>query len=123
MRACGRKPLAARVSAKVIADESSEPGRVGTWILALLLVALAVLPLTCFWYYLERKDRNKERTLLTWMDKPILSRNSSGAHGSARVSQNKGPCRVLLFPQRYILSCVAETRLLSVVAGVMGTGG
>lgn len=54
-------------------DEASDPGRIGTWTVALVLVALTVLGGVGLCCCLERLDPGKERKLLAWLDKKPIS--------------------------------------------------
>lgn len=84
----------------VSGDDDGGPGRVGTWILAVLLVAPVALAVACFcWrYHSERVDRHKARilldrhnarVLLARLDKPTPKRNGVSPASSVVTCEKK----------------------------------
>lgn len=76
----------------IITDEASDPGRVGTWIMALVLGALAVLAAASLCH---RVDLNKKRRFLARADETALKSSNVDSIPIAPVmmSVNKVPGR------------------------------
>lgn len=79
--------------------DESEPGRVGTWILAFFLAVLAVVTVASLGHCLQRVYPDKGGVLLEWLDNSVLkevgANNSSVA--SVMPSQKKVPRRACCF--------------------------
>ena len=70
--------------------DDGHPGRIGTWILALLLVVPMAFAVACFWrYHLDMADPSTAIGLFAWLDKPSPKRTSASPAASAVTSDKK----------------------------------